>query len=1041
MTTNFLRVGSARLSVASREACLTLAASLALLACDGSSGGGSGGGGLPAPLQADFGANTTFGERPIEIQFLNTTQGKASDWNWNFGDGATSNLKQPRHTFTRPGNYSVELTASGPSGVSTLVRPRFVNVTAAPADIGFEAGAPGSAPTAAWESFFGAQGNFGHTLHSAAGGADGGMPTEGALWAELGADSTSDTLPPREGGGETPRTGAGVAQEFSFPAGRGVLQFDVVFVNAEGGAAPNANDWLSVDISDRTTTRNLLRRDTFSPIAGTSTLHGGLPVGAVETVTADLELLFPGSNFATGFTLTAQVGNGANGTLPSRAYVDHLRFEAPAAPLACDFVAVPTQIVETQSVAFFAQTPGASAWAWDFGDGFGSNLENPVHVYGQAGVYDVTLRATAPGTQGVMQKLDHVVVIAAQGTVDFDGQPRKVAVNLPVSFLNLSNGTFNGAWLWQFGDGTTSTASGIGQALQHAYTTLGKKTVRLNGTLVNGQPVSLAKTDFIDVQQPVSISSHPQSLSVNQGQAAQFTVVANGTAPLHFEWRRNNVPITGAPDQATFTIPATTPADNGARFRALVTNDVSSSLSNEAVLTVVLIPVITQHPQPTTVPVGAQAAFSVNHTGTPPFTYTWRKNGVAIPGAPNLPNFTTAPVSAANNGELYSVRVANAAGAVISNDALLTVSSAPVITVQPQPQTVCSGNAALYTVTATGTAPLSFQWRRNGVNIPGATNSSFTTPATVPGDNGALFSVVVSNIVGNTPSNDALLTVRTFPTTSNPSNQTVCSGSPASFQVTGGGGGLSFLWFRNGSQINGATSSVLNLATTAPGDSGSTFFCRVSNACGSVNSGNATLTVNTAPAITVQPQATLFVVEGGQAQFSVTASGSSPLSFQWRRNGIDINGATSNVLTLNSVGFGDDGVSFSCRVSNACNTAGVTSASGVLQVAKRWSTIWTGTINPKCASCHGNPGSAGLTLSGDAATAYSFLVNVPTNTSNTCLPATRVVQFNPGASSLVSVITGAPTCVSQDHGLITSPLTAGEITDIQECIRAGIPNN
>jgi len=88
----------------------------------------------------------------------------------------------------------------------------------------------------------------------------------------------------------------------------------------------------------------------------------------------------------------------------------------------------------------------------------------------------------------------------------------------------------------------------------------------------------------------------------------------------------------------------------------------------------------------------------------------------------------------------------------------VTIVTAPVITVQPQADSVTEGDTGAFSVTATGTG-LAYQWRKNGVNIGSATSSSYTTPATVLGDDGALYSVVVTNGGGSVTSDDAELTV------------------------------------------------------------------------------------------------------------------------------------------------------------------------------------------------------------------------------------------------------------------------------------------
>ena len=85
--------------------------------------------------------------------------------------------------------------------------------------------------------------------------------------------------------------------------------------------------------------------------------------------------------------------------------------------------------------------------------------------------------------------------------------------------------------------------------------------------------------------------------------------------------------------------------------------------------------------------------------------------------------------------------------------------AAPIITTQPVSQTVTVGQGASFFVVATASAPLSYQWQKNGVNIAGATSSSYTTPPTTAGDNSAKFTVVVSNSAGSVTSNVATLTV------------------------------------------------------------------------------------------------------------------------------------------------------------------------------------------------------------------------------------------------------------------------------------------
>ena len=93
-------------------------------------------------------------------------------------------------------------------------------------------------------------------------------------------------------------------------------------------------------------------------------------------------------------------------------------------------------------------------------------------------------------------------------------------------------------------------------------------------------------------------------------------------------------------------------------------------------------------------------------------------------------------------------------------------STAPAITSQPASQVISTGQTAIFSVTATGTPPLIYQWQKNGANITGAMSSSYTTPPTTTADSGEQFRVVVSNSLGNVTSNAATLTVNSGPSAS-----------------------------------------------------------------------------------------------------------------------------------------------------------------------------------------------------------------------------------------------------------------------------------
>lgn len=199
------------------------------------------------------------------------------------------------------------------------------------------------------------------------------------------------------------------------------------------------------------------------------------------------------------------------------------------------------------------------------------------------------------------------------------------------------------------------------------------------------------------------------------------------------------------------------------------------------------------------------------------------------------------------DGALYYLeRGTNSVGRIQANTALPRV--APSITTQPANVTVATGAPATFSVVAAGSPTLTFQWRRNGVAITGATQSTLRLPAVSAADDGASFSVVVRNTVGSVTSATAVLRVTTQMVaapviTTQPANVTVAAGSPAQFSVGATGTGLAFQWRRNGVAITGATAATFSLAATTTADDAASFTVVVSNGGGSVTSSAAVLRV------------------------------------------------------------------------------------------------------------------------------------------------------------------------------------------------------
>jgi len=533
-----------------------------------------------------------------------------------------------------------------------------------------------------------------------------------------------------------------------------------------------------------------------------------------------------------------------------------------------------------------------------------------------------------------------------------------------------------------------------------------------------------------------SISSDPQSQSVVAGATATFTVTATGAAPLSYQWSQSGTAIAGA-TAASYTTPATTIANSGESFTVTVTNSVGSVTSSAAVLTVTseaTAPAITAQPQSQSVLAGAAATFTVAATGSAPLSYQWSQNGATIAGA-TAPSYTTPATTTANNGSSFSVTVSNSAGSAASSAAVLTVTAvvtAPAITAQPQNQSVAVGATATFTVVATGTAPLNYQWSQNGAIIAGATAPSYTTPVTTLANSGASFSVTVGNSAGSVTSGAAMLTVNPVAPTIiiQPQNQSVLAGATATFTVTAAGTApLSYQWSQNGTAISGATAASYTTPVTAASNSGSSFSVTVSNSAGRATSSAASLTVTpvvTAPAVTSQSQS---VPAGATATFTVAATGTAPLTYQWSMNGAAISGATAAAYTTPATTLANSGASFTVAVSNGGGSANSTAA--LLTVNPVTPTITTQPQNQSVLA--GATATFTVAAAGTAPLSYQWSQNGTAisgaTTASYTTPATTTA--NNGASFTVTVSNGGGSVTSGPAVLTVTPLTVAPSITIQ----------
>jgi hypothetical protein len=330
-------------------------------------------------------------------------------------------------------------------------------------------------------------------------------------------------------------------------------------------------------------------------------------------------------------------------------------------------------------------------------------------------------------------------------------------------------------------------------------------------------------------------------------------------------------------------------------------------------------PTVTVSPETQFVLSGSNGVLHANAVGLPPLTYQWLHGSGPIDGATNG-TYVITNAQAADTGS-YSVVVTNLYGSATSAVATVTVVFPPEITQQPLSRTVAAGTVVNLGVTASGTAPLSYQWFKGSGPIMGATNSNYSLGTVQVTDAGS-YSVIVTNLYGAVTSAPATVTVYVpVSITMQPASQVVPARSTVSFSVAANGyPAPAYQWKFGGLDMPGATSSTLTITNVLLPDMGE-YSVLVGNGYSSQLSDTATLSMS--PSVT-SPYVGATAIWGRSATLSVGAIGSGELSYQWFKDGVLLPSATGPTLDLPTVQLGDGGmysVVVSSEFGSVTNTA------------------------------------------------------------------------------------------------------------------------
>ncbi|HZV35426.1 MAG TPA: immunoglobulin domain-containing protein [Verrucomicrobiae bacterium] len=425
--------------------------------------------------------------------------------------------------------------------------------------------------------------------------------------------------------------------------------------------------------------------------------------------------------------------------------------------------------------------------------------------------------------------------------------------------------------------------------------------------------------------------------------------------------------------------------------------------------------IITAQPTNFVTSPGSNAAFSISAFGTP-IRYQWKFNGANISSATNS-SYIITNAQIASQGT-YAVVVSNSVSSVTSSNVTLVVNAPPTINGQPQPLTVAAGNNATFTVTASGSPSPTYQWQFNGTNIALATGTSYTV-TNAQFTNQGNYSVLVSNAGGTVPSSNAFLTVNAAPMiTQSPLSHSYSQGFNFSLVVgVNGSSPLFYQWVYNGANIPGATNAIYSITNLQYSQQGN-YWALVSNPFGSATSAVAVVTVKAPPMITSQPQS-LSLVAGNSAGFSVGATGSTPLGFQWYLNSSPlsdngrITGSQTANLVITNLLVADAG-NYQVMITNAYGSSN--SAAAALSVSKATPVItWT---NPP-ALVYGAALSS-IQLNATANLPGTFAYNPPaatvlsagTNMLSTIFTPTDTANYNSATDTVLLVVAPAPLTVT-----------------------------
>ena len=481
--------------------------------------------------------------------------------------------------------------------------------------------------------------------------------------------------------------------------------------------------------------------------------------------------------------------------------------------------------------------------------------------------------------------------------------------------------------------------------------------------VTNGSAATVTKFSqpaYIQVYYAAVISEQPQNAVVVENQNATFSISANGKTAPTYRWQEltngNWVDIDPQADRisgetsASLVVGPVIQADEGRAFRCIITNNnatggsFGNTISEARTIIVADVPSIVSQPSPLLVNDDPQAAHALQVTaaGTQVLYFQWFKNGASI-NQPRHGNLTPPPqpstqdqqvfnpVNSSNIGN-YFCRVTNIAGQADTQTVSVAIIT-PIVSISSQDNQTQFVEGAVsqpqLSSSLTQGTNVTYQWRRNGVPISGATSATYNF--SVSASNTGTYSLRATNNGGFYDSGG--ITISIIPPTVTAlklNGVTYASGQNAGFNdgdniefsvnVNNAGSNLSYQWFRNSVLVG--TNATYSISLSSANDQ--SYYCTVTNGGGSSSSGTVNIVRYFQNTITSQPVSTSAAVNG-PVSFQIAASGFSVPTYQWQRflsgwfnltNDQRLSGAQASTLTITGLQSQENGSQFRCIVSN-----------------------------------------------------------------------------------------------------------------------------